>query len=140
MIGHDETIAVGYDGTPGAKAAARWALDMASRLGCPVVLIHATGMLGRTEEAQLVADLEEEAQILSGEYGLEPGQVRWHMSEGDPCSALLRAADPPVGARCVVVGSRGHQHAAGLPLGSTSHELAEHSRVPVVIIPAPIGR
>ncbi len=140
MIEKNETIAVGYDGTPGAKAAARWALEMASQLGCSVVLIHAIGMLGRTDERQLVIDLEEEAQVLSSEYGIEPGRLRWHISEGDPCSALLRAADPPLSARCVVVGSRGHQSAIGLPLGSTSHELAEHSRVPVVIIPAPLRR
>jgi len=133
-----ETIAVGYDGTAGAQAAARWALEMAARLDCSVVLIHATGMLGRTDESRLVADLKEGAGVLASEYGSEHGQIRWHVSQGDACSALLRAAEPPVHAELVVVGSRGHRNAVGLPLGSTSHELAEHSRIPVVIIPAPM--
>ncbi len=137
MIETIETIAVGYDGTPGANGAARWAFEMAARLGCSVVLIHASGMLGRTEEIQSEADIAEVAQVLASEYGLEHDHVRWHMSQGDPCSALMRAADRPLNAELVVVGSRGHRGAVGLPLGSTSHELAERSRVPVVIIPAP---
>jgi len=47
----------------------------------------------------------------------------------------LRAIDPPLSVDLVVVGSRGHRGAVGLPLGSTSHELAEHSSVPVVVVP-----
>lgn len=134
-----KTIAVGYDGTPGAEAAARWSFEVAAQLGCSVVLVHAVGLLGRTEEADAVANLEEVAVVLASQYGLGPGQGRWHVSQGDPCSALIRAADPPIAADLVVVGSRGHRGAVGLPLGSTSHELAEHSRVPVVIIPTPQG-
>jgi nucleotide-binding universal stress UspA family protein len=129
------TIAVGYDGSPGAQAAARWSFELAKQLGGTVVLIHAVGLLGRTEENQAVQDLEEVAVVLASESGLEPQRARWHVSQGDPCSALLRAADPPLSADLVVVGSRGHRGAAGLPLGSTSHELAEHSSVPIVIIP-----
>jgi nucleotide-binding universal stress UspA family protein len=132
-----ETIVVGYDGTPGGEAAARWSFEVASRLGCSVVLIHAAGLLGRTDEGEVAQDVEEAAAVLASEYGLLPGQARWHVSQGDPCSALVRAADPPIAADLVVVGSRGHRGAAGLPLGSTSHELAEHSRVPVVIVPVP---
>jgi nucleotide-binding universal stress UspA family protein len=132
-----ETIAVGYDGSPGASEAARWSFEVAGHLGCSVVLVHAQGLLGRTEETQSVSDLQEEAVVLASQYGLDAERVRWHVSQGDPCSALLRAAEPPIAAELVVVGSRGHRGAAGLPLGSTSHELAMHSRVPVVIIPAP---
>jgi nucleotide-binding universal stress UspA family protein len=132
-----ETIAVGYDGTPGAEAAARWSFEVASRLGCSVVLVHAAGLLGRTDECEETQGVEEAAVVLASEYGLLPGQARWHQSQGDPCSALVTAADPPIAADLVVVGSRGHQGAVGLPLGSTGHELAEHSRVPVVIVPVP---
>jgi len=131
-----ETIAVGYDGTPGAEGAARWAFDLAARLRCAVVLVHAQGLLGRSEEAEAEQDLEEVAVVLASEYGVDPTRARWHVSQGDPCSALLRAADPPIAADLVVVGSRGHLGSAGLPLGSTSHELAVHSRVPVVVVPA----
>lgn len=132
-----ETMAVGYDGTPGAEAAARWSFELASRLGCSVVLVHAAGLLGRTEESGLLQEMEEVAVVLASEYRLAPGQARWHLSQGDPCSALVRAAEPPIGADLVVVGSRGHRGAVGLPLGSTSHELAEHSLVPVVVVPVP---
>jgi nucleotide-binding universal stress UspA family protein len=39
----------------------------------------------------------------------------------------------------LVVGSRGQGAHAGHLLGSTSHELAEHARVPLVIVPTPEG-
>jgi nucleotide-binding universal stress UspA family protein len=129
------TIAVGYDGSPGAQAAARFAFELAGQLGAKVVLIHAVGMLGRTDDAQVVRDLEETALVLADDVGLDAGRSRWHVSQGDPCSALLRAARPPIEADLVVVGSRGHRNDAGLPLGSTSHELAEHASVPLVIVP-----
>ena len=129
------TIAVGYDGSPGAQDAAQWSFELARELGCRVVLVHAVGLLGRTEEGRLLDDLQEAAIVLASAVGLDPGQARWHVSQGDPCSALLRAIDPPLSVDLVVVGSRGHRGAVGLPLGSTSHELAEHSSVPVVVVP-----
>jgi nucleotide-binding universal stress UspA family protein len=129
------TIAVGYDGSPGAQSAARFAFELADQLGANVVLVHAVGMLGRTDDAQVVRDLEETALVLADETGIDASRARWHISEGDPCSALLRAAKPPMEANLLVVGSRGHRNDAGLPLGSTSHELAEHTSVPLVIVP-----
>lgn len=135
MVSKVTTIAVGYDGSPGAQAAARFAFELAGQLGAEVVLIHAVGMLGRTDDAQVVGDLEETALVLADDVGLDARRARWHVSQGDPCSALLRAAGPPIEAGLVVVGSRGHRNDAGLPLGSTSHELAEHASVPLVIVP-----
>ena len=133
------TIAVGYDGSPGAQGAARFAFELANQLGANVVLVHAVGMLGRTDDAQVVRDLEETALVLANETGIDARRARWHVSQGDPCSALVRAAKPPMGADLVVVGSRGHLGDVGLPLGSTSHELAEHTSVPVVIVPVSAG-
>jgi nucleotide-binding universal stress UspA family protein len=131
------TIAVGYDGSPGAQVAARFAFELANQLGANVVLVHAVGLLGRTEDEQVVRDLEETALVLANEVGIDARRAQWHVSQGDPCSALLRAAKPPVDADLVVVGSRGHRNDAGLPLGSTSHELAEHAEHPLVIVPVP---
>lgn len=133
-----KTIAVGYDGSPGAQLAARFAFELAHQLDADVVLVHALGMLGRTDEAQAVGDLEETALVLADEAGIDARRTRWHLSQGDPCSALLRAGKPPVEADLIVVGSRGHRNDAGLPLGSTSHELAEHASVPLVIVPATV--
>jgi len=133
------TIAIGYDGSSGARTAARWALDLAVQLDAQVVLVHARGMLGRTDEERLLADLAESALALATATGLDPAKTRWHVSQGDPCSALLRAGAAPISADLIVVGSRGHRNDAGLPLGSTSHQLAEHSAVPLVIVPTPVA-
>jgi nucleotide-binding universal stress UspA family protein len=48
---------------------------------------------------------------------------------------MLRMAEPPEVAALLVVGSRGAGGHAGTLLGSTSLELAEHSPVPVTIVP-----
>ncbi len=50
---------------------------------------------------------------------------------------LLRAGDD-LGAGLVVVGRRGAGGFEGLRLGSTAHQLAEHSTRPVVVVPSPI--
>jgi nucleotide-binding universal stress UspA family protein len=48
---------------------------------------------------------------------------------------LLRCAEEPLRASLLVVGSRGVGAHAGLLLGSTSLELAEHSSIPLVVVP-----
>ncbi len=67
---------------------------------------------------------------------MHPSAVEWLVVDGDPCSVLLRMIGEPNSVDLIVVGSRGSgQHSASL-LGSTSLELAEHSSVPVVIVPS----
>ena len=73
---------------------------------------------------------------ISSDAGLDPGEVEWHVVDGDPCTAMLRMAQPPEEAALLVVGSRGAGGHAGTLLGSTSLELAEHSPVPVTIVPS----
>jgi nucleotide-binding universal stress UspA family protein len=131
-----QTIAVGFDGSADAEAAVRWTLKLADQLGANVVFIHAAGLLEHIDEPQAVLDLEETVWVLTSEAGLDPARARWHVSDGDPCSVLLRAADAPISADLLVVGSRGQGARVGLPLGSTSHELAEHSSIPLVIVPS----
>ena len=129
------TIAVGFDGSPDAEAAARWAFNLAQRVGAEVVVVHAVGLLEHATHREVTAEFESTMRDLIGEAGLEPNRVRWHSSDGDPCSVLLRATKAPVAADLVVVGSRGRGSHAGRLLGSTSHELAEHAVVPLVIVP-----
>ena len=129
------TIAVGFDGSPDAEAAARWAFDLAKRVGAEVVVVHAVGLLEHAAHREVTAEFVATVRDLSGEAGLDSNRVRWHSSDGDPCSVLLRAMDAPVAADLVVVGSRGQGSHAGHLLGSTSHELAEHAVVPLVIVP-----
>ena len=132
------TIGVGYDGSPGAEAAVRWALGLAEQVGGDVVVVHAVGMLehlSATDQPQHGGALEADVRRIAAEVGVPEGSVRVLLLDGDPCSVLTRAAAPPIGADLLVVGSRGRGAHAGRLLGSTSHEVAEHSPVPVVIVP-----
>jgi nucleotide-binding universal stress UspA family protein len=131
-----QTIAVGFDGSPDAEAAVRWALQLVNQLGATVIFVHAAGLLEHIDDPELLVDLEETVWVLASEAGLDPTRASWHVVNGDPCSVLLRAADPPMSADLLVVGSRGRGERSGLPLGSTSHELAEHSTIPLVIVPS----
>lgn len=129
------TIAVGFDGSLDAESAARWTFDLAQRVGAEVVVVHAVGLLEHAAHRDLTVGFEATVRDLLGQAGLDPSRVRWHTSDGDPCSVLLRAMDAPVTADLVVVGSHGQGSHTGRLLGSTSHELAEHAVVPLVIVP-----
>lgn len=130
-------IAIGFDGSPSSCEALRWGLALANQLDAHVLLVHGVGMIERAQEPDALADLREAALVLSSEIADSPGRVRWHLSEGDPCTALLQTIDEPFCADLIVVGTRDHHLDQGLPLGSTSLEVVGHSSVPVVVVPSP---
>ncbi len=130
------TVAVGFDGSPDSEWALGWAADLAGQIGSEVAVVHAVGLLEHAGAPGALPELEATVRDLVRRHDIDPARVRWCPVDGDPCSALLRAASPPIAADLVVVGSRGQGAHSGLLLGSTSHELAEHSDIPVVIVPA----
>jgi nucleotide-binding universal stress UspA family protein len=130
-----QTIAVGFDGSFDAEAAVRWAFELASQVDADVVVVHAVGLLEHAADRGVAVELEKTVERLTREAGIDPARVHWHLADGDPCSVLIRAVVAPVAADLLVVGSRGQGAHAGLLLGSTSLELAEHAAVPVVIVP-----
>jgi nucleotide-binding universal stress UspA family protein len=130
-----QTIAVGFDGSLDAEAAVRWAFELASQVDADVVVIHAVGLLEYAAHRGVAVELEKTVERLAREAGIDSARVHWNLADGDPCSVLIRAGVGPVAADLLVVGSRGQGAHAGLLLGSTSHELAEHAAVPVVIVP-----
>jgi len=128
-------IAVGFDGSEDSTVAVEWAAALAVRLAAQLRIVHAVGLLeGAGLSDHLIAH-RENAVALATAAGLDASRVEWVASPGDPCSALLRATDPPSPADLLVVGSRGSGRHSGSLLGSTSLELAEHSVVPVVVVP-----
>lgn len=129
-------IAAGYDHSDDARAAARFALDLAAASGARVVFVHAVGLRARYEGERDDPEMPAELADLVAAAGLDPSRVAWRAEDGDACSVLLRCASAPVGADLVVVGSRGQGAHAGLLLGSTSLEMAEHCPVPLVIVPS----
>jgi len=130
------TIAVGFDDSPDANAAAKWAVRLARQIDADVVLVHAIGLRAHLSETTIDQELEESSRRLAAEGQLDVAHVSWHVGDGDACSVMLRAIGPPISADLLVVGSRGQGGHAGLLLGSTSLELAEHANLPLVIVPS----
>ena len=132
------TVVVGYDGSEDAQHAVEWAARTAGALGAELCIVHAVGLLEHAGLAGAAAVDDEPALTRASAAGLDRGRVQWRVEDGDPCSALLRVAEQAQedGATVLlVVGSRGSGGHAGTVLGSTSLELAEHSHVPVTIVP-----
>ena len=128
-------VVVGYDGSAGARGAVTWAAKAAVALGARLRVVHAVGLLehaGLSEQEQVDGDVACQVAV---DAGLDRGDVEWRVVDGDPCGALLRMAEPPDSTILLVVGSRGSGAHAGTLLGSTSLELAEHSSIPVTIVP-----
>jgi nucleotide-binding universal stress UspA family protein len=128
-------VAVGYDGSPDARTAVEWASRAAVALGTRLHVVHAVGLLEHAGLAGHSAVDGDGAVKIAVESGMDAADVEWRVVDGDPCSALLRMQEPPETAALLVVGSRGAGAHAGTLLGSTSLELAEHSSVPVTIVP-----
>lgn len=132
-------VIVGYDGSAAARDAVEWAARTAVNLGSELRIVHAVGLLEHAGLGGPSALDGEPALEVARAAGLDPPRARWCLEDGDPTSALLRAADAAVGDGgpvLVVVGSRGAGGHAGTLLGSTSLELAEHASVPVTIVPS----
>ena len=130
------SIAVGYDGSPDSKSALKWAAHLAAQCHARLTALHAVGLLEHAGLGTKTTPHRDEAVGIATDAGLDEMAFRWMEVDGDPCSALLRLADPPTPADLLVVGSRGSGQHAGSLLGSTSLELVEHAGVPVVVVPA----
>ena len=114
-------IVVGVDGSENGERALEWALDLGSVVDARVVAVHARGML------------PEPSAEPSG-WGDDPRVERWEIEDGNPVDVMLRVVgDEHAG--LAVVGTRGRGGREGMFLGSTSHQLAERSPCPVVIVP-----
>ncbi len=129
------SIAVGYDGSPDSKSALKWAARLAAQCHARLTALHAVGLLEHAGLATKTTPRRDEAVGIATDAGLDEMAFCWMEVDGDPCSALLRQADPPTPVDLLVVGSRGSGQHAGTLLGSTSLELVEHAGVPVVVVP-----
>jgi nucleotide-binding universal stress UspA family protein len=136
-------IVLGVDGSVDACRAATWAADLARAVGAEVVAVHALGLLhylsngawvsSDTHRDEISAEFEQSWCAPLRDAGVS---YRAELREGNPIAALLEVADDQ-SADVIVVGSRGTGGFPGLLLGSTSAQLAQHARRPVVIVPEP---
>jgi nucleotide-binding universal stress UspA family protein len=137
------TIVVGLDGSTGSARAIAWAVGLAELVSAEVIAVHGIGLLARGDDGVPVPTQTIRAEIerRCREDWSEPlrsasGSVasRIEIRDGHPVSVILTVAEE-AGADLVVVGSRGVGGFPDLLLGSTSHQLAQHSPIPVVVIP-----
>ena len=134
------TIVVGVDGSPNSRHAVEWAVAHAADRDARVVAVHAVGLLeherGDPGAAHLAPQLDEWTQALD-ELGAD--RVERRLVAGEPVAVLLEVSDD-CGADLVVVGTRGAGARGVGVLGSTSLQLAERCRCPLVIVPNETGR
>ena len=133
-------LLVGYDGTPGAQAAATEALALASDLGADVVFAFA---YWTNPQGGDVADMLAALRAL-GEGHLRDAQTLAEAAGVSSSVELVNAA-PSVGlvdlgdrydARMIVVGSYGDAPLKGALVGSTAHKLVHLSERPVLVVRA----
>ncbi|MEU5844698.1 universal stress protein [Saccharopolyspora shandongensis] len=143
MTEEQPRIAVGVDGSPGSRAALRWALRYAEQCGGTVTAVLAWAPPAYTEIAPMPPALSDEDSAARAEWELQKAV--------DETSALL-ATSVPVGRKVVrghaaralldeareadllVVGSRGHGGFAGVLLGSVGLHCVSHAHCPVVVV------
>lgn len=134
-------LVVGYDGSAAARAAAGWAARELGRSG-RLVLVHTERPLRAparpdpSVRAQLGRAILDEL-MLDGEKDLLDPKLETELSDDDPVTALLDAAERH-GAGAIVLGSSRHSRVRRA-FGLVSDELLGRSPVPVVFVPANAG-
>jgi len=132
-------ILAGYDGSPGAAQALRWAAREAAARGTTLTVCLAwtpdhmelptetgLGELARRHGREILT-----RGLPYAESVLGPGRVRAELAAGSAAQVLCERS---LDADLVVVGSRGHSELPGLPLGSVSWQVAGHAAGRVVVV------
>ena len=152
-------VVVGVDGSPGARAALRWALREARLRNSPVRAVHAWtfGYIGGRVEGypywggsigsytSLGVDLNDlhraaedllDRAMVDVEDEAEGIEIERQVIQGPAAEVLVQAASPY---DLLVVGSRGHGGFTGLMLGSVSQQCVHHAHCPVVVVHSPLS-
>jgi nucleotide-binding universal stress UspA family protein len=139
-------ILVGIDGSAHSQRALEWAAKEAALRHVPLTVLtvhqavrgfwggtlHYSGDEALTDKAREAAQSETDT-ILAGLGDARPESVTVKAVEGIPAEVILNeGAD----ADMIVLGSRGGGGWSRLLLGSVSSNVAEHAKVPVMILPA----
>jgi nucleotide-binding universal stress UspA family protein len=133
-------IVVGVDGSATSQEALRWATGLGEALGAEVVAIHALGLLDRWHDPDASARSWRRTLCALVErtwcapLARSRGTHRVEVRDGDPVDVLLAAVDDEH-ADLLVVGSHGVGNRPELALGSTSLQVLQAARVPVLVVP-----
>lgn len=119
-----DRVLVGYDGSPGARAAIRWALENCDGAVHVVQVVEA--------ETDLVESREALAALVPALGGDAVGRVTAESVVGDPVEVL---ADPSWAAPQVIVGARKDSDQRDAIWGSVATQLLAITERPVVVVP-----
>jgi nucleotide-binding universal stress UspA family protein len=135
MKSSSTTIVVGVDGSPDSLRAVEWAAELAALGDARVVAVHAMGLLEYERADPSGEHLRPELEAWTAALrGLGVDRVERRLVPGEPVGALLKAVDES-DADLIVVGTRGAGARIRDVLGSTSLQLAERCKRPLVIVP-----
>lgn len=139
-----KTLLVPTDFGEPSEVALQYAVELASKLGADIVVMHAFEIpIVGFPDGSLVATADVMSHILEGaETGLETA-IKRHRSAGVPMRTLVRQGEPwqmvidvanEVGAGLVVMGTHGRR---GLPralLGSVAERVVRTCTIPVLTV------
>ncbi|MEU5992419.1 universal stress protein [Spirillospora sp. NPDC047418] len=134
-------VLVGFDASPAAERAVRWAAAEASLRGVPLLVCHAwTWPYPLTPRDQDTLEIVQGMAALALDEGVRLAcriapdlDVRPLLVKGTPPGALLEAS---ADAALIVIGARGAGGFDKLPIGSTALHVPAHADRPVVVVPA----
>jgi len=134
-------IVIGYDGSPGAKAAIAFAAEHLARRPAVVVTAYEAWPPAVRGDAAVVDDdaraateqAAEEGAALARAAGLDAA-ARTVYGSRKPWQSIIDVADE-LDAGLIVVGSHGFNGLRPLVLGSVSHQLGHHAHQPVLAVP-----
>ena len=138
-----ESVAVGFDGSPGSDEVVKKAGELAQKAGGRLRIVAVDEPLGYAafgEAAMILEDLTHserdwlESAIARVRAGLPAGlPVDVHLREGSPSRELI--ADTEDGADLLVLGSRGYGPVGRVLLGGTASRVAARAACPVLVLP-----
>jgi nucleotide-binding universal stress UspA family protein len=140
-----QRIAVGVDGSDGSQHALSWAADLAKSLDAQILAVHVVpeSWLVELNAFQLKTDdlvAERRARLVGEWTDVLRGSGVGHttkLAHGNPTTELLRIAQQDHADLVVVGGARHHGPRRDSLLGHTAHRVANHSTMPVVVVPVP---
>jgi nucleotide-binding universal stress UspA family protein len=128
-------IVVGVDGSPNSERALDWALAHAAALDAKSYWgdIPVVGPADQPIADRLQTAAEEMTQRAVSRLGdVKAPSVQVRALSGFVVKELIDASHD---ADMLVIGSRGRSGLARLVLGSVGHELVEHAKCPIVLVP-----
>jgi nucleotide-binding universal stress UspA family protein len=136
-----DTIVLGYDGSPSAKAALGETVSLAKAIGARVLVVfgYYVTPLGGQGGGDVGAELEklggEATDAALAELKAAGVEAEARLVAHRPAEAILQAAEES-GARLVAVGTVGENPITGALLGSVVLKLVQISKFPLLVVPA----